>query len=259
MFEDTAVTSEMMLIVPAVVGGVALLVGLVFWLGSGRQRSFEEEKALASKRADEALREREKAQQGGKKKRQFVRKKAAARGSGGEEEESASGNKGRETPEPAPKPILKGSGGRSPAAASVASPLTTSPERTPLKVDFQLEEMTTPKPSEKKAPLVRMATPHPSTLKQKAALARRLVEEEEEEEDSDLGGKPVMIKDESPTLEDEPRPKPSAARQTAPKPSPSTSKASAGTGGGQKKRKAKQTTAPGESRSYVLVVNWKHP
>ncbi len=252
MFEEVA--PELLVVVPAVVGAVALLVALVFWLGSGRQRSFEEEKAMASKRAEEALREREKAQQGGKKKKPFARRKAAARGSGGEEEE---GGKGTETPEPALKPILKASGKKSPAAAAIASParaVSTSPERSPLKVDFQLEEMTTPKPMEKKSPFQRTLTPHPSTLKQKAAIARR-IEMEEEEEDNDVGGKPELIKDEAPSAEDEPKPKPSSARQAAPKAPLSTSKVSSSAGGGQKKRqKHKQPTELGKCGNYCVWI-----
>ncbi len=239
MLEEVAVASELLVVVPAVVLGVAALVVLVFWIGSGRQRSFEEVKALASKRADEALREREKFQQGGKKKKPFVRRKPA-KGSGGEEEEQPTpGGKGAEPPEPALKPILKGSGGKPPVAAAAASPTGAggagaSPERTP-KVDFHLEEMKTPKPAEKKSVLVRTVTPHPSALKQKAALARRAVEE-----DDDLGGELVVIRDGSPPLVEKPKPKPSAPQQAPPKAPPTTGKSSAG---GQKKRQRQRQAA----------------
>ena len=137
MFEE--VPTELFLVLPAVLG-VALLVMFVFWVGSGRQRSFEEDKAKVSRDADKVLREKQKTLEKGKKKRQqpFPRKKA----------------KGEEESEQSLKPILKG---------TVGKPVT--PERIPLKVGFQLD--TPPKEVDKSKPRrpTSPPTPHPSAKK----------------------------------------------------------------------------------------------
>ena len=71
---------ELYMIVPVVVavGLVAVTVFIIFWLGLGRQRTFEEAKAIASRQADLVLQEEHKNSPRAKKgKKQFPRKKKA--------------------------------------------------------------------------------------------------------------------------------------------------------------------------------------
>jgi len=70
---------EMITVLPVVligVGVVGLTVFLIFWFGLGKQRTFEEAKAMASRQADLVLQEEYKNSPRNKKgKRQFPRKK----------------------------------------------------------------------------------------------------------------------------------------------------------------------------------------
>lgn len=122
-------------VVPSVigVGAVALTVLLVFWLGSGRQRSFEEAKALASKKAEEALKEHQSPRS--KRKKTFPKKR---------KEEVLEDSQSAKEP---PKSILKQGGGKS-----------ETPDR---RVEFDLK---TP-PKESSNPRTSPPTPHPSAGK----------------------------------------------------------------------------------------------
>lgn len=103
--------------------GVGMVLGtviIVFWIGSGQKRSYEEAKAQASLKAEQAIKEKEKTSPKPKKPRKNFRKKKA--------------DESRDEVEPAPrKGILKTT---PPAAPHVETP----PERSaPNKVGFKLD------------------------------------------------------------------------------------------------------------------------
>ena len=135
------------LVIPAVVGVgvVAATVVLVFWLGVGKQRSFEEAKRLAVKHADEVLKEQFSPKP---KKKPFSRRPKKSHGRGLDEDQ---GEDARSSDHPL-KPILKPAVGKA-----------TTPERLPHKVEFQLE---TPQKEPEKTPRTNPPTPHPSAFKQ---------------------------------------------------------------------------------------------
>ena len=141
-----AVSADMlsfMLPVSALVAAVLLTVAVVFWLGSGKQQSFEQAQRQARKKAEEVLKEREHVSPRAKKSRKNFRKKKSS--------------ETQEEPEPvAPrKGILK--------VPSVTSTVeAASPERpTPNKVEFKLD--TTPPKDESGAPrTISPPTPYPS-------------------------------------------------------------------------------------------------
>lgn len=126
------------------VGLVAITVLAIFWIGAGRQRSFEEAKAQASKRAEEVLKGKEyqNSPRAKKGKRQYPRKPKK----GDEEGVGLS----LEDTQPL-KGILK-------AAASTAKEAT--PERSPRnRVEFQLDS---PSADTKETPRTSPPTPHPA-------------------------------------------------------------------------------------------------
>ena len=122
---------------------VAVTVIAIFWIGAGRQRSFEEAKAQASKRAEEMLKGKEyqNSPRAKKGKRQFPRKPKKA------DEELSSLSLDDSQPL---KGILK-------PAAAVVKELT--PERSPRnRVEFQLDSSIK---ENKTAPRASPPTPHP--------------------------------------------------------------------------------------------------
>ncbi len=153
------------------VGMVLVTVAIVFWLGSGSQKSYEEAKAQASRRAEEAMKEKEHSSPRAKKsKKNFRRKKAD------EPQE--------ETEIAPPKGILKSI----PVSASPSSPPS---ERSPLlhKVEFKLD---TQAKEETKVQRASPPTPYPvknaGVPSQQTPLVRTpqpLFEEEEEEEEEE--------------------------------------------------------------------------
>lgn len=155
MAEIEEVSSDLLSIVLPTVLGVAMVlvtVAVVFWMGSGPQRSYEEAKAQASLKAEETLKGKEQASPKAKKPRKNFRKKKA--------------DEHQEEPEPvAPrKGILKGQ-----SAGVEASAERTPAERTPPnKVEFKLD--TTPK--ETKAPRVDPPTPYPTKDTAQTELAK---------------------------------------------------------------------------------------
>ena len=137
---------------------VILTVVVVFWLGSNRQRSFEEAKLQASKQAEEVLREKEYrnspravAKKGpGRRPR---RPKKAEQGGGEESQEDSSKDEGQPR-----KSILKVS---APAIAVPVPKEMTPPERSPRsKVGFHLDAPL--KADEAKTVRTSPPTPHPN-------------------------------------------------------------------------------------------------
>lgn len=136
------ISLDMLNLVLPVVGAVVLVmgtVGFVFWLGWGKQRSYEEAKEQASRKAEEVLRERAQVSPRAKKpRRTFSRKKKSEEHQ--EEAESAPPRKG----------ILK-----APSAAAEG-------RLSPNKVEFKLD---TPHTEEEKTPrLASPPTPYPNKV-----------------------------------------------------------------------------------------------
>lgn len=130
---------------------VILTVVIVFWLGSNRQRSFEEAKAQASKQAEEVLREKEhqnSPRAASKKGRRLRRPKKSDQGEDSQEESLLVKDEGQPR-----KSILK--------MPVPAAPLKeATPERSPRsKVGFQLD---TPPKEDNKTPRMSPPTPHPN-------------------------------------------------------------------------------------------------
>lgn len=76
--EEVSATTDLVSIVLPIVLGVAMVlvtVAIVFWIGTGNQRSFEEAKLRASRKAEETLKEKEKVSPKAKKPRKNFRKK----------------------------------------------------------------------------------------------------------------------------------------------------------------------------------------
>lgn len=190
---------------------VLFLVSIVFFVGAGRSRSYEEAKAQASREAEAILRDQHSPK--AKKKRSFPRRRA------GKGEESAA--------EPPPRPgILKG----------VSKGGESAGERSPARsVAFELDA--TPKQASGPGP-ISPPTPYPTVPRPifSAPLPAPLPEEEEraEEEDGEQQPGPKLgkkeVKEVSPPL---PVAKP-AATTTTTTASPLTSKV-----GGQRKARNK--------------------
>ncbi len=121
---------DMYMIIPAAVGVgcVALTVFFIFWIGLGKQRTFEEAKALASRQADLVLQEEYKNSPRAKKgKRQFPRKKKADHWEDPQQEESLADAQAR-------KGILK--------SAKEATPEKAPRNRVEFNIDVDGEEET---------------------------------------------------------------------------------------------------------------------
>jgi len=147
MEENPAEFLPVLLPVVGVVTVVVVLVAVVYWLGSGSKPSFEEAKALASKKAEEKLKEREKRHASP---RPFKPRKGRKR-KNEETQEDVSGSS-----QPA-KGILK-SGGEGETAVLSSTPGNVSSERP--KVDFKLDA-TPPKVSVSGAKQIRVSPPTP--------------------------------------------------------------------------------------------------
>lgn len=145
-------------LLPVCIGVVIVIVtvAIVFWLGSNRQRSFEEAKAQASRQAAEVLKEKEhqNSPRAAKKGRRPQRRpKRADQGEDSQEDTPLVKEEGQPR-----KSILK-------PVASIAPPKEATPERSPkAKVGFNLS---TPPKEDSKSPRTSPPTPHPS--KQTAA------------------------------------------------------------------------------------------
>ena len=135
---------------------VIVTVAIVFWLGSNRQRSFEEAKAQASRQADEVLKEKESqsSPRAVKKGRRPRRQKKSDQGEEYLEDVPLIKDEGQPR-----KSILK-----TPVSGNIVPLNEGTPERSPRsKVGFQLE--TTPK-EDSKTPRTSPPTPHPNKLQQ---------------------------------------------------------------------------------------------
>ena len=148
---------------------VIVTVAVVFWLGSNRQRSFEEAKAQASRQAEEVLRGKEyrnsprAAAKKGPGRRPRRPKKADQGGEDSQEDTPLSKDDGQPR-----KSILK-----VPAPATPAAKEAT-PERSPRsKVGFHLD--TPPKADEAKQSRTSPPTPHPSKQQQAPMFAQQPV------------------------------------------------------------------------------------
>lgn len=135
---------------------VIVTVAIVFWLGSNRQRSFEEAKAQASRQADEVLKEKESqsSPRAAKKGRRTRRQKKSEQGEEYLEDIPLIKDEGQPR-----KSILK-----TPVTGNTASLKEATPERSPRsKVGFHLE---TPPKEDLKTPRTSPPTPHPNKLQQ---------------------------------------------------------------------------------------------
>ena len=145
-------------LLPVAIGVVFVIVtvAIVFWLGSNRQRSFEEAKAQASRQAEEVLREKESqnSPRAIKKGRRPRRPKKAEQGE--DLLDDVPPIKDEDQPR---KSILK-----APVAVPAPVPKEGTPERSPRsKVGFQLE---TPPKEDSKTPRTSPPTPHPNKQQQ---------------------------------------------------------------------------------------------
>ena len=158
-FTDEIPADILTVLLPVGIGVLFVIVTVVvvFWLGSNRQRSFEEAKAQASRQAAEVLREKEhqNSPRAAKKGRRPPRRpKRADQGDDSQEDTPLIKDEGQPR-----KSILK------PAAVAISPPKEATPERSPkAKVGFNLS---TPLKEESKTPRMSPPTPHPS--KQTAA------------------------------------------------------------------------------------------
>jgi nitrogen fixation-related uncharacterized protein len=159
------------------VGMVLVTVIVVFWLGSGKKRSYEEAKAQASRKAEEVLREKEQTSPKAKKGKKNFRKK--------KEHQDESGV-------PPRKGILK-----PPSPSSIVEAAT--PERpTPNKVEFKLDAPA----KEGKVQRVNPTTPYPNKDTTLAAVQpvsaktppQPIFEDEEEEEKEPAPAEPKKTK-----------------------------------------------------------------
>ena len=147
---------------------VIITVAVVFWLGSNRQRSFEEAKAQASRQADEVLREKEyrNSPRAAAKKGPGRRPRRPKRPDQGGEESQEDTPLVKDEGQPR-KSILKvpaGSSSTTTTSAAVA-PKEVTPERSPRsKVGFHLD--TPPKADEGKISRTSPPTPHPNKQQQ---------------------------------------------------------------------------------------------
>ena len=166
-------------LVPVSIGVVFVIatVAVVFWLGSNRQRSFEEAKAQASRQADEVLREKEyrnsprAATKKGPGRRPRRPKKADQGGEESQEDVPLVKDEGGQPRKSILKvPAAVGSSSSSATASSPAvAPKEVTPERSPRsKVGFHLD--TPPKADEGKVSRTSPPTPHPNKQQQQPPL-----------------------------------------------------------------------------------------
>ncbi|CAI8028649.1 hypothetical protein GBAR_LOCUS16316 [Geodia barretti] len=270
--------SMLTVVVPAVVGVsvVVVTVVLVFWLGAGRQTSYEDAMKARQGHADRELRkitEREREQ---KQKRE--KKRPGGRSGRRQESGKLEGQQGdvEVTPlPPAQKGILKTT--TTSKANSVAAKDKAEPSAG-VRVDFEVSE-TPAKPS--KTPRTNPPTPHPSAQRGSrppfsTPLARALEpevgEEEEEDEEADNAFIPRVLRIEPPQkkssrsnnnddqvqLQSKPKAPPTtlttatAATKSATVVSVGATKSATTTTGGatsrgqKKTKKSKSTAGPGE-------------
>jgi chromosome segregation ATPase len=269
--------SMLTVVVPAVVGAsvVVVTVVLVFWLGAGRQTSYEDAMKARQGHADKELRriaEREREQ---KQKRE--KKRPGGKSGRRQEAGKLEGQQGdvQATPlPPAQKGILKTTTTTS-KANSVAAKDKAEPS-SGVRVDFEVSE-TPAKPS--KTPRTNPPTPHPSAQRGSRPpfappLARALepeVGEEEEDEEADEGFNPRVPRiepsqkssrsndnDDQVQLRSKPKAPPTtlttttAATKSATVASAGATKSATTTTGGatsrgqKKAKKSKSTAGPGE-------------
>ena len=165
-------------LLPVSIGVVFVIatVAVVFWLGSNRQRSFEEAKAQASRQADEVLREKEyrNSPRAAAKKGPGRRPRRSKRVDQGGEESQEETPLVKDEGQPR-KSILK-----VPAASSsttigaTVAPKEVTPERSPRsKVGFNLD--TPPKVDEGKTSRTSPPTPHPNKQQQQPTFPHQQV------------------------------------------------------------------------------------
>ena len=172
-------------ILPTVLGVAMVLatVATVFWLGSGKKRSYEEAKAQASRKAEEALREKEKEKEKTSPKPKKGRKNFRRKKESQEDADTTLPRKG----------ILK---------APAAGVEMATPERPSPKVEFKLDTMA----KEDGARRANPTTPYPNkdaTLGVRPAAVVRtpqpiFEEEEEEEEEEEVEEKVEPVKQAEP-------------------------------------------------------------
>jgi nitrogen fixation-related uncharacterized protein len=174
---DEIPTDLVTVLLPVSIGVVFVIatVAVVFWLGSNRQRSFEEAKAQASRQADEVLRVKEhrNSPRAVAKKGTGRRPRRPKRGDLGGEESQEDAPLIKDDGQPPRRSILKvpaGSSSSSPAAAAPLVPAKeATPERSPRsKVGFHLD--TPPKTDEGKTSRTSPPTPHPNKQQQQPPL-----------------------------------------------------------------------------------------
>ena len=177
--------------VPAAIGVsmVALTVLLVFWLGVGRQRSFEEAKAQASRRAEKVIRAEQHSSRKEKKKKQPFFKKRR------EEQEN---HLEPSSPDQPLRPILK-----------AVEPKRPTPERSLHKVSFRPEK--TPPRDEERTPRPPSSppTPYPTAV----AKSKLFESPPTKELVLDEFTQPVVLKPLQPM---EPKPKAVATQKASP-------------------------------------------
>lgn len=180
---DEIPTDLVTVLLPVSIGVVFVIatVAVVFWLGSNRQRSFEEAKAQASRQADEVLREKEyrNSPRAVAKKGPGRRPRRPKRGDQGGEESQEDAPLVKDDGQPPRKSILKvpaatSSGSNTTGAVAAASKEAT-PERSPRsKVGFHLD--TPPKVDEGKTSRTSPPTPHPNKQQQSPVFAQQQVQ-----------------------------------------------------------------------------------
>lgn len=155
---------------------VIVTVAIVFWLGSNRQRSFEEAKAQASRQAEEVLREKEyrNSPRAAAKKGPGRRTRRPKKGEQGGEESQEETPLVKDDMQPR-KSILKVPAGSSSTTAGAAvAPKEVTPERSPRsKVGFHLD--TPPKVDEGKISRTSPPTPHPNKQQQQPVFTQQQV------------------------------------------------------------------------------------
>ena len=181
---DEIPTDLVTVLLPVSIGVVFVIatVAVVFWLGSNRQRSFEEAKAQASRQADEVLREKEyrNSPRAIAKKGQGRRPRRPKRGDQGGEESQEDTPLVKDDGQPPRKSILKvpavsSSGSSNTMAAVAAAPKEATPERSPRsKVGFHLD--TPPKVDEGKTSRTSPPTPHPNKQQQSPVFTQQQVQ-----------------------------------------------------------------------------------
>ena len=150
---------------------VIVTVAIVFWLGSNRQRSFEEAKAQASKQADEVLREKEyrnsprAVAKKGPGRRPRRPKRADQGGEESQEDTPLVKDEGQPRKSILKVPAASSTATTTTAASAAVAPKEATPERSPRsKVGFHLD--TPPKADEGKTSRTSPPTPHPNKQQQ---------------------------------------------------------------------------------------------